>query len=324
MFGQYNNIAIKAISTVVPESIIYNKDYAEVLGEKRVKKHIEMTGVRERHIMSDVQKTSDLAVRAAEEVLNHTGYERDSIRVLIYVTQVPEYDKPATAFILQKRLQLGKDCIVFDVNLGCSGFVAGMQIIAGLLHNAGGRGLLLLSNAQKEEQRESLVDEMLFGDAACAILVETEDGNPIMYRQQSDGTRFEVIHKGKNDATYMDGAAVFAFTINDVADSIPETKKMFGLQEEDIDYYVFHQGQKMILANLVDICKLPVDKVLYSIEKFGNTEGVSIPLTLCSNRERLREKKEVKLFMSGFGIGLSWGSIYTSVATDSILPIQTI
>lgn len=323
MFGQYSNIAIKAISTVVPENTIYNKDYAEVLGEKRVKKHIKMTGVKERHIMPDGQKISDLAVRAAEEVLNHTGYDRDNIRVLIYVTQVPEYDKPATAFIIQKKLQLGKECIVFDVNLGCSGFVAGMQIIAGLLHNSGGCGLLLLSNGNKEEKRERLVDEMLFGDAACAVLVEAEDGNPIMYRQQSDGTRFEVIHKEKNGVTYMDGEAVFAFTINDVADSILETKKMFGLKEEDIDYYIFHQGQKMILSYLVDICNLPVDKVLYSIEKFGNTEGVSIPLTLCSNREYLREKENVKLFMCGFGIGLSWGSIYTSVAIDSILPIQT-
>lgn len=324
MNGKYNNIAIKAIASAVPEHIINNIDFAEELGEKRVRKHIRMTGVERRHKLTEKQRASDLAVCAANKVFEHTGWKREDIQALIYVTQVPELEKPATAFILQKRLGIGKNCIVFDVNLGCSGFVAGLQIIAGILHNSGGKGLLLIADGLYGEKRNNLVDQMLFGDAGCAIAVEVEEGNSMQYVQESDGTRFDVIHKEHGGSGFMNGNAVFAFTIYEVSKSIMSAKELFGVTDEDIDYYVFHQGQKMILSNLSEICNIADEKVLYSIEEYGNTAGVSIPLTLCCHQHLLQKKERLNLFMCGFGVGLSWGSIYTTIESKNILSIQTV
>lgn len=322
MTGCFFSIKIAGISTCVPEKCIDNFTYEERFGEKRVGKHIKLTGVKTRHVLSGDKKASDLAYSAGEQLLKHLQWDREQINCLIYVTQAPDYDKPATAFILQKRLQIGKDCLVFDVNLGCSGFVAGIQIMSGLLQNCGGRGLLLIADSNCQDERENPVDEMLFGDAGCAVAMEKMENHRILYHHESDGTRFDVIHKEKNGLGVMDGSKVFAFTLNDVADSIKKAYKVFSITDEDVDYYFFHQGQKMILDNLVELCKISSEKVLYSIQEYGNTSGASIPVTICANRELLSVKKQIRSFMCGYGVGLSWGSLYLLLDTKDILPIH--
>lgn len=321
MRGIYNSIAIRAIASASPRRVVENTFFSKDLGEKRVAKHIKMTGVKRRHKLEQGQKASDLAVYAAEKVLNYTGWSRNDIQLLVYVTQTPDLEKPATAFIIQKRLGIGKDCLVFDVNLGCSAFVAGLQIISGLLHNQGDKGLLLIADGLYGEKRSNLVDDMLFGDAGCAIAIEAADGYPLYYLHESDGNRYDVIYKEHGGVGYMNGNAVFAFTIDDVVKNIVRAKEYFSIQEADIDYYVFHQGQKMIVDNMVDICNIPKEKVLYSMEEYGNTEGSSIPITICHNRDLLQKAENVRLFMCGFGVGLSWGSVYTTIDTKCILPI---
>lgn len=322
MTGCFSDMKIAGISVCVPENCVDNSAYGERFGEKRVRKHIELTGVKIRHVLAGNQQPSDLACAAGERVLNHLQWDRERLNCLVYVTQAPEYDKPATAFIIQKRLQIGKECLVFDVNLGCSGFVAGIQILSGLLQNCGGRGLLLIADSNCQDERKNPVDQMLFGDAGCAVALERIENHPILYYHESDGTRFEVIHKERNGAGFMDGSKVFAFTLNDVVDSIKDAHNIFSITDDDVDYYFFHQGQKMILDNLVELCQIPSEKVLYSIREYGNTSGVSIPVTICANREIISAKKQIRSFMCGYGVGLSWGSLYLSLETKDILPIQ--
>lgn len=322
MTGCFSNIKIAGISTCVPKERIDNTSYEKRFGEKRVRKHIKLTGVRMRHALSGDKKASDLACSAGDQLLNHLQWDREDINCLIYVTQAPDYIKPATAFMIQKRLRIGRDCLVFDVNLGCSGFVAGIQILSGLLQNCGGRGLLLIADSNCQEERKNPLDQMLFGDAGCAIALEKQDNHRILYHQESDGTRFDVIHKEKNGLGVMDGSKVFAFTLNDVVDSIKKSFELFSITDKEIDYYFFHQGQKMILDNLVELCQISNEKVLYSIQEFGNTSGVSIPLTICANRELLSAKRQIRSYMCGFGIGLSWGSLYLLLDTKDILPIH--
>ena len=257
MEGMFNNISIRGISACVPKRIVENISYAGQFGEKKVKKHMRMIGVTQRHKLSENQKASDLAEVAAKKLLNHLSWDGSSIDIMIYVTQSPDYDKPATAFVLQKKLGIKKDSMVFDVNLGCSGFVSGIQIVSALLREQGSRGLLLISDGVYGEERQNAVDEMLFGDAGCAVALENAEPNVIKYIQHSDGERFEAIHKLKNGKGVMDGNAVFAFTLNDVADSIKESFSVFQLEDEEIDYYFLHQGQKMILDNLIDLCEIP-------------------------------------------------------------------
>lgn len=324
MTGTFNNISIRGISVCVPDRVVENISYSQMFGEKKVSKHIRMTGVSRRHKLSPSQKASDLAEAAGKTLLQHFLWSGSSIDVLVYVTQSPDYDKPSTAFVLQEKLGIKKESLVFDVNLGCSAFVSGVQIVSALLQKKGSRGLLLISDGVYGEERQNVVDEMLFGDAGCAVAIENRESGNVKYVQYSDGGRYQAIHKPKGGKGVMDGNAVFAFTLNDVADSIRDSFALFQLQDEDIDFYFLHQGQKMILDNLIELCGIPPEKVLFSINEYGNTGGASIPVTMCANREKLMGQGTVRAYMCGFGVGLAWGSIYANIETENILPIQTL
>lgn len=321
MFGEYSNIAIRGIASVVPKRNIENLQCEnEELSIKKLKKQIKYTGVERRRILSEKQTASDLATLAAETLIKELGWSRNSIKVIVYITQSPDLDIPSTALVIQKRLGIGKDCMAFDVNLGCSGYTAGIQIVAGLIHLTGGRALLLTSDGMRKRKRQE--DYLLFGHAGTATAIETENGNRLCYRQQSDGTRFRTIIREHGKETEMDGTAVFAFTINDVSKSIKETKDYFSIAENTIDYYVFHQGQKMIVDNLAEICDISASKLLYSLRDYGNTSSSSIPLSICNEEMKLKEKEIVKLYLCGFGVGLSWGSVILNMDTGHIMKIE--
>lgn len=326
MFGKLENVRIQGMATCVPNNIIDNMVYKEQLGEGALKKQIRNTGIQRRHKLAKGQKASELVIAAAKKIMSHLAWLKDEISVLVYVTQSPDYEKPSTAFVIQKELGLSQDALVFDVNLGCSGFVAGVQIVSSLLQKNGEKGLLLISTGEYGEQRGSIEDEMLFGDAGCAVAIEKVENSQLKYCQKSDGKHFDAIYKEKNGPTIMDGLTVYGFVINEVADGIHGTMEQFELSTDEIDYYVFHQGQKMILKGLMDICDIEYEKVLFSYSEYGNTAGVSIPLTLCANFEKLQEMKKdtVRLYMCGFGVGLAWGSIYTEMDWKGILPIVTL
>jgi 3-oxoacyl-[acyl-carrier-protein] synthase-3 len=135
MTGEFHNIKIQGMASAVPEYTEDNMSYTSVLGERRTKKQIRLTGVSKRHISSKYQRTSDLCYTAATALLDKLRWDKKDIKVFIMVTQSANYNIPSTSFFLQKRLGLGKDCIVFDVNLGCSSFNAGVHIASSLLQS---------------------------------------------------------------------------------------------------------------------------------------------------------------------------------------------
>lgn len=323
MFGEYSNIAIRGIVSVVPSTNIENLDCeSDELSIKKIKKQIKLTGIERRRVLSGAQTASDLATKAAEELINELKWEKDTIKFIVYVTQAPDLEIPSTALLIQKRLGIGTDCLAFDVNLGCSGYVAGIQIVAGLIHEMGGRALLLAADGKSGSKRQNAADYLLFGNAGTATAIETEEQHTLMYQQQSDGSRWRTIYRELGGSTVMDGNAVFAFTINDVADCIKQTIEHFSLNIDDIDYFVFHQGQKMIIDNLAEICNIPLDKMLYSLKNYGNTSCASIPLSICDDVLKLKQKKEVCMYLCGFGVGLSWGSSILKMDTGYIMEVQ--
>ena len=118
--GILKNVEIKGIACAVPDHIIHNEEYTKVFGEETVRKFINMTGVKTRHVAFDEQCTSDLCYAATTKLLQKLNWEPSSIDALILITQTPDYAVPASACVLQHRLGLSEDCIAFDVNLGCS------------------------------------------------------------------------------------------------------------------------------------------------------------------------------------------------------------
>ncbi|MBO5173657.1 MAG: hypothetical protein J6B84_00815 [Eubacterium sp.] len=340
MFSEFANITIKGIASAVPKHTEENCMYESVLGKRRVKKQIQLTGIYKRHVAEREQRTSDLCYVSAVRLLDKLQWNKEEIGVLVFVTQHPNFATPSTAFFLQKRLELPKECLCFDVNLGCSGFNVGVQIVSSLLQSSikVKRGLLLVGDtvgkilcAENGLTKDEIAENMMFGSAGSAIAIEKENAKAgLKTFAKSDGTKFDAIMTRRTNSSlyglaskkgYMDGNAVFEFAVDEVSKSIIDFKRYFNINENDIDYYVFHQAQKLILDSILNACGIEEQKELRSLEEYGNTSGVSVPLTVCYHRDEFCHQDSVRMLLCGFGIGLSWGAVYAEIPTENILPI---
>lgn len=187
-------VKITGLACAVPAHVDSIYDFAGSFGEESVEKFIATTGVRERHFVHDKQTNCDLCYVAAEKLLAHKGYEKESVDGLVLVTQTPDYARPATAHALHKRLGLNKDCMVFDVNLGCSGFVYGLNIVGSMIKSGALKRVLLCCG----EAHNCLCDtsdkatSMLFGDAGSATILEA-GGDTIRTLLKADGEGYRAI-----------------------------------------------------------------------------------------------------------------------------------
>ena len=306
-----------------------------------------MTGVKNRYIAVEEQTSSDLCYEAVERLLENLRLDKKTIDAVILVTQTPDYRLPATACVLHKRLGLKHDCIAFDVNLGCSGYVYGIYLTASLLRNSSMKRALLLAGdtLNKCISDEDKSTSMLFGDSGSATVLEmtNDNTNVIKYLLQTDGNGFKHIivssgefrnKNGKKDKyefiegiirsdfdLYMSGVDVFNFTINEVADSIIEFSELFDIKNDDIDMYVLHQANTYILKTVAKKTNIPINKLPISMDRFGNTSVTSIPLTICDACEKQGIDNKLNLMCVGFCVGLSWGVLSMKIDTKNCLPI---
>lgn len=334
MIGKYDNIEVKGIVSVVPTLIEENDAYYEILGENRVKKQTRMTGVKRRHIDDGEHTAADYCITAAKRLMSEIEWKPEEIKVMIFVTQNPSVTTPSTAFIIQKYLEIPEDCMVFDINLGCSGFVAGLHVISSLLQPLGekAKGLLLFGDIQRNpnitkdwcNSEEEVADRMLFGVCGTATAVEICSGAAkFFFDEKSDGNRYEAICKKYNEPNTMDGEAVFEFAINDVVKWVTDfttTLAENGVSEHQ--FYSFHQGQKFMLKNVAMVADIDEDKMLYSLEEYGNTSGASVALNLCVNREKIQRHDSTRILLCGFGIGLTCSII--SIELNNSIPLEVI
>lgn len=333
MIGELDDIKICGMASAVPTYEDDNSKYETIIGKRQYRRQTRITGVSKRRISGRHQRSSDLCVGAAKPLLERLGWNSEEIKVLIVVTQRPNYVFPSTAFLIQKQLGLKKDCIVFDMNLGCSSFPVGVLVVSALLRlgNLYDKGLLLLADTVKQVSypeseialtKDIITHNMLFGSAGAAIaLQKVKEAEPLRFMSKADGNSFEAIIQRFNVPASMDGGKVFDFAINDVSNDLMTFRNHFQIDEDDIDYYVFHQAQNMILNTIDDTCGIDREKELRSMEQFGNTSGVSVPLSICANQHRLTDKESVRLLCCGFGVGLSWGIVYANIDTKNILPV---
>ena len=342
-----NSIKIIGMSTAVPKKKQNIMDeYKSIFGEEAVAQFSKTTGVMERRVAELKQTSSDLAYVAARTVLEKKQIEKEQIGILVFVTQTPDYIIPSTACVLHKRLGLSKNCLAFDVNLGCSGYVYGMQILIAMLQSMNIQyGLLLVGDTVNRfihSQDKSAA--MLFGDSGSATLFEkTKEDVSIHTTYKTDGEGFKtiIIPAGANrnidipnEVTvwgdgnersdynlYMNGVDTFSFTISEVPVLIKEYMKEMETNIDVYDDFVFHQANGYILKQVMKRCKLPVEKVPISMDRYGNTSVTSIPLTICDKYGDSQEDHMLRLFTCGFGIGLSWGIADFEINEKDIYPI---
>ena len=323
MYTVYENIAIRAMAVTVPPTILDNEEYAATVKDRRYKRRIQYTGIKQRREPLLGQKGSDLVCVAAERVIDKLGWDKESIKTLIYITQSPDIYAPSTAMIIQAKLGLSLDIMAFDVNLGCSGFTTGVQIMAGILSQTKGRGLLLMGDSQKWAPGDEFSDHaIIVGAGMAAIAMEWDAEVPaIPAFQMTDGNKYKTLYASAEDGHVMDGNEIVLFSLNEVVNSLNEFHKHFQIEKETIDYYALHQAQKIIVDGVANNCAIPSEKVLCAYEMYGNTSSASVPFALCANTDKF-QKERIKILACGFGIGLAWSGLVFEISSASVLPIS--
>ena len=324
------------VSACFPENVVETSDI-DLMSPEDVENFNRTVGIRRRHIASDDVCASDMCRKAAEKLLEELGWERDSIDVLIFESVTGDYRTPPTSCILQDRMGLPDTTFCLDMPMGCCGClyaitVGGNLLTSGNVH----RALLLVGDTAL--RMGSLKDKSrvpLFGDGGTAIALEYDPSAPeIVVDFHTLGKGYEALmtpHGGfRHPATpesfieedfgngivrapihtLINGMNVFSFAISEPAGSVREFMEAEGIdRDKDVDFFLIHQANKMIVDRVVKKLKLPLDKTPYNIEEYGNLGGASIPSLMVT---RLRDELQSgprRLLMSSFGLGLSWATM---------------
>lgn len=323
---------IKAISYYLPEIIVTNDDLVKEFPEWSVDKVTDKVGVCERHIASDHETSCDLAEQAARKLFAEYNVNPQEIDFLLLCTQSPDYFLPSSACILQYKLGIPTTAGAFDYNLGCSGCIYGLAVAKGLIASGIAKNILLLTaeTYNKYIHPTDKGNRSIFGDGAAACLISTdgfaqigefslgtngEGADNLIVKtggaRQKEKTGIEKTdvegHICRDDYLYMNGGAIFNFTLDIVPTMIKDILIKNKLENKDIDYYVFHQANKFMLSTIRKICIIPKDKFYINLKNTGNTVSSTILIGLKDNLDNNVIHSNMKVMISGFGVGLSWG-----------------
>lgn len=338
VFNTYDGIKISAIAASVPAQVLNIESMQNDPNEDSsfIRQFIKNTGIHAKRICPFSQTASDHSYTAAKQIMDAGYYTPEEIGILINITQTPDYRTPSTAMVIQKRLGLSKNCMVFDVNLGCSGFVYGVSLVAGLLKSSSSsKGLVTIGDTLARGRvdnngRRVSNTKLLFGDASAAILLEKSDSDSFSSGLMSDGEGHKALtwphnawkHPIGPECIPNDDIAVFNFTIHEVPALLNDYMATTNTQIEDYDNLVLHQANMMIVKNIAKRVGMPIERVPICLDRFGNTSGASVPLAIVDKHGDNAEDSEIRLLTSSFGVGLSWGVVGFTINTKDILPLQ--
>lgn len=346
-FFKFNNIRVAGVACAVPRNKIETESYKPLFGAEEVEKFMAMTGVRSAHRTLEHQTTSDLGFRAAKELLAKKNVRPEEIGALIFASHSPDYRRPATAFVLQHRLGIPKDSVCYDISLGCSSLVVGMQTAASLLQTGDiNKALVVVGDtAGKTVNPNDRSSAMLFGDAGGVMLLEkTEceaDRIDAMIRSDGSGYKYMIVPGGGcrnlhaseevvmcedgNPRSLMNsfirGTSVFTFTIFDVPRLIKDFWAKTATGPDDYDCFAFHQANLYILKQIAKKTKMDFDRMPITLDRYGNTSGASAIVSMCDRYGGSAEPKKIKVMACGFGVGISLGATSFEIDTTDILPI---
>lgn len=344
----FDNLGISAMAASVPKQVVDNHDWASVLGADVTEKVIHSIGIEKHRKALRRQTAGDLAFSAADYLLKEKGINKQDLGAVIFITTTPDYMVPATAFVIHKRLGLSEECIAFDVNISCAGFVYGLQIVGSLLQNMKKKYALLLNGqapkhlevANRKNPEHSAL--MMFGDAATATLLEKTKNRVIRVSLNVDSSDYKslctlggcrcpdasrevsVWSDGKEHSLFdagMDGMAVFSFATMRAPESITNFLKESDTTIDKYDAIFLHQANQMIVNRIIKLINADKMKCHISLGKYGNTSGCSIPLGMVDAYGESQSNDEVNVLMCGFGSGMAWGTASCRIRPCDILPL---
>lgn len=331
----FNGVGITALSAAIPRTIIDNYNYTKYFDKEQVKQVVDKVEIYQRRFADENTCSSDLCYAAAKRLIADNSIDKSEIDLLIFISQTPDYRMPATSVLLQERLGLPSTTVAFDINLGCSAFIYGLSVAFSML-SAGNFKKALVLDGETRSKVYSPKDRrtaFLFGDGGVAALLERDDKFAQSYFSlNSDGSRGDLIKinaggyrmpssaetvKEKvvdeygnirsEEQGYMNGSDVFNFVITEIPKDIKRLFSYSGLSHADMDYCVFHQANNFINRYLAKKLKFDAAKIPSTVEKYGNTSSVSVPLTIVDQlKDKMHGNKT--LLMSAFGVGMTWAS----------------
>jgi 3-oxoacyl-[acyl-carrier-protein] synthase-3 len=331
------------ISAAVPRNRVLNSEF-DLLSPADRARMIKATGIEERRVAPDGLCSSDLCFTAAQRLIAELGWSPKEIDGLIFVSQTPDYRLPATSVTLQQRLGCPKTTLALDINLGCSGYVYGLSNAAAMVSAMGLRKLVLLVGdlATRTNSQRDRTSGPLFGDAGTATAMVSDPQAPLIhFSLSSDGSGKDAIiipgggyrnplrpedlelrQIGEGvfrtaEHAVLDGGAIFNFTLREVPVSVREVLGQAGCLIESVDLFVFHQANLMMNEQIRRKLGIPAEKHPYSLRRFGNTSCATLPLTIVTEAAQMVSNGRIRIMLSGFGVGLSWGTLV--VETDKLV-----
>lgn len=319
------NIEISYTARYVPPEVIDNQRLTEFM-DTSDEWISQRTGIKKRHISLN-ESTADLAEKVAEKLLTKSGWNPNSLDLIIVATMSPNSFTPATAAIVQGRIS-ADNAVCFDISAACSGYIYGLSIVEAMLRNMNLKRAMLIGS----ENLSKLIDwndrstAVLFGDGAAGALIELKedtDSKFISSDLKTIGNEAEFLTAGITDplekfpdldsirkyTTFkMDGRRVYTFATREVPQSILRAVQKANFSLEDIDYFILHQANSRIIRQVAKKLKQDEEKFPINIDNFGNTSAASEPLLLDELIENGTVKRGMTLALSGFGGGLTVGT----------------
>lgn len=317
------NAYIMGTGSYLPAQTVTNDDLAKLV-ETNDEWIVSRTGIRERHISAG-ETTADMAAEAANAALSMAGVKAEELEMILLATVTPDHIVPSTACEVQKKLG-AVNAVAIELNAACSGFVFALNtaqayVRAGIYRKILVIGVETLSKVVDWSDRSTCI---LFGDGAGAAVVGADEERGIRdFIQYSDGAKGDALlcdarplknpfisREVEHGYVSMDGQEVFKFAVKRVSESIDQLLQQNSLTTDEIDCYVLHQANARIIQTVAKHLKEDMGKFPMNLDRCGNTSGASVPLLLDELNRSGRLKRGDRVIMSGFGGGLTWGSIY--------------
>lgn len=350
------NVRLKAVYAAVPEQEITIESELAYYGSfKKLERARRMLGTDRRRVTWDNLTASDLCKAAAERLLREQDVDRQTLDAIIFVSQSPDYELPATAGILQHTLGLSNSCAAFDVNQGCSGYVYGLWLGGSLIGSGACRRVLLLAgdaNTARRDVRNRVTAPILCDGGSASLLEYDATAAPIPFSLGTDGSGFRhlLIPGGRSrvpfardlegnkvfftDITtssgtpwrlgevYMNGLEVFKFILDVVPGHLQQFLTYCDTTQDAIDWVILHQANKQIVEAVADKSGFPLPKVpCETFSRYGNLSSASVPATFCDTFGKAGTSGRQRLLLSGFGVGFSWASCLIEARDIACAPV---
>ncbi len=291
----------------IPKKVITNDDLSLTLDTSDAWISTR-TGIHNRHI-AEGMTSSDMAYMAARRAVDDSGLNPADIDVIIVATSSPDYAFPSTAALVQAKLE-AVNAACFDISAACTGFIYAYSIAQGYIAGGMYKNILIIGTEVMSEHVDWKDRSVcvLFGDGAGAAMLTADKDNLSSVMIHSDGSRGNVLTCGK-DNIFMDGQEVFKFAVKTVPMSIQDILNKEHIRADDVGMYILHQANQRIIQAVSKRLDISMEKFPMNMQEYGNTSAASIPILLDELNRNNRLVRDELIVMSGFGAGLSWGSI---------------